>query len=315
LASRKLEERVEQLRQLRSNPSNPEIDAILRKALADRSGLIIAEAAKTIGELHLSSWISQLLDAFSRLFVDSVKADPKCFGKTAIVRSLVQLDYSESQPFIRGLRHVQMEPTMGGQEDSAAQLRANCALALVQCTDLRRFEILSYLVEALTDALDPVRIEAVRALHQLAGDEATLLLRLKARFGDRRPLIVGHVFDALLSLERERAVPFVAEYLDSSDDALRDEAALALGSSRLARALEVLTHRWQQSRGGFAEVLLRAISSSRLPDAIDFLLNVLKTGTSQQATAALDALKLHKDTPEIQIKIEEAQIQRRQITL
>jgi len=313
LPSRKFEDRIEQLRHLRHNPSTPDIDVILRKAFSDRSNLVIAEAAKTVGELRLSQWIPNLLEAFDRLFDDAAKTDPKCWGKTAIVKALVQLDYSESPPFARGAHHIQMEPVYGGQEDFAFHLRANSILALVQVTDLTRFEILRYIVDAMSDPADPVRIEAVRALNQLGGDESILLLRLKARTGDRRPLIVGHVFDALLNMERDRVVSFVAEYLNSADEELRDEAALALGASRLAGAVKVLIETYNELRlETFSGVLLRAISSSRLPEAIDFVLGVLKTGSPRQSAAAAEALKLHEDSPEIQALIEQAKKSRAQ---
>lgn len=307
MPTRKLEDRIDELRQLRTNTFAVDAEAILRKAFADRSNLVIAEAAKTVGELQLSGLTAELLAAFDRLFHEPVKTDPKCWGKTAIVKVLAQLDYSESSPFVRGLRHVQMEPVYGGQEDSAVQLRANSFLALVQCSDLSRFEVLGYLVDAMSDPADPVRIEAVRALNQLGGDEAVLLLRLKARTGDRRPLIIGYVFDALLQMQRDRAVSFVAEYLKSIDEELRDEAALALGGSRVVTAVKALIETWKEVRTEqFSSVLLRAISSSGLPEAIEFLLGLLRSGTAQQSAAAADALKLHADSPHIQALIEQA---------
>jgi HEAT repeat protein len=311
LPNKKLEDRIEQLRNLRQHPPATDVDVILRKAFADRSNLVIAEAAKSVGELRLSAWIPSLLTVFGTLFEDAAKTDPKCWGKTAIVKALVQLDYSDSPPFVRGLRHVQMEPVWGGQEDFAHHLRANCALALVQCTDLTRLEVLRCLVDAMSDSADPVRVEAVRAIHQLGGDESLLLLRLKARLGDPRPLIIGHVFDALLNMERDRAVPFVSEYLSSSEEELRDEAALALGSSRLTTAVQLLIETWKEAHGeAFAGVLLRAISSSRLDEGIEFLLEVLRTGTSRQSVAAAEALKLHESSPDIQAAIEQAKKRR-----
>jgi len=294
---RKLEERIEQLRQLRTQPSPPDVlDATLRKALADRSNLVVAEAAKTAADLHLAGLIPDLLTTFDRLFEDPLKSDPKCWGKTAIVKALSQFDYSESPPFVRGSRHIQMEPVWGGSEDSAPHLRGNCFLALVQCTDLTRFSVFGHLVDAMSDSADPVRIEAVRAIHQLAGDEAVLLLRLKARVGDPRSLIIGHVFDALLDLERERAVSFVSDYMNGHSVELRDEAALALGASRMASALNVLFETWKQHPdGAFASILLRAISSSRLDEAIRFLRDLVKNGSPRQAAAAAEALNLHDD--------------------
>jgi hypothetical protein len=167
---------------------------------------------------------------------------------------------------------------------SSAQTALSRSFSAPISGDMKFWLILS---TPMTDAADPVRVEAVRALHQLGGDESVLLLRLKARLGDRRHIIIGHVFDALLNMERERAVPFVGEYLNSRDEELRDESALALGSSRLPDALGLLIQTWNEVQmDSYSGVLLRAISSSRLPAAIDFLLNVLRTGSARQSVAA-----------------------------
>jgi HEAT repeat protein len=200
-----------------------------------------------------------------------------------------------------------MEPVYGGFEDSATHLRANSFIALVQCTDILRFEIFQHLVDGMCDQFEPVRSEAVRAIHQLGGDEAVLLLRLKARLGDTEARIIGHVFDALLGLQRERAVPFVAGYLKSAGEEIRDEAALALGASRLEAGLKVLMDAWQEARiGSFSGVLLRGISSSRLDEAIDFLLELVRDGAPRESAAALEALRIHEDSPELQARIKHA---------
>jgi HEAT repeat protein len=306
----KLEERLEQLRLLRSSAA-ADAEGPLRKALKDRSNLIVAEAAKTIAVLSVRSLIPEMLGNFDRLFVDPVKADPKCWGKIAIARALIELGYDQSPPFVRGSRHVQMEPVWGGHEDAAPSLRATCLLALVQCTDLRRVEVLRRLVDATADGEDPVRIEAVRAIAQMGGDDGALLLRLKARMGDKRPLIVGHAFDALLSLEKDLALEFVVEYLDSPDVEIRDEAALALGSSRLPKTVGVLIDKWNATREPeFRGTLLRALSSSRDEGAIEFLLAVVRTGSGREASSALEALKLHEASPEIQAMVERAKADR-----
>jgi HEAT repeat protein len=307
MASRKLEEQIQQLRHLKSAALGEDAVSILRRSLADRANLIVAEAAKVIAHHRVQSLVPDLLAAFNRLFENPLKSDPKCWGKIAIVKALTALDYDASPAFLRGARHIQMEPVMGGQEDAAPALRAYCYLALVQCSDLSRFEVLRYLVEALGDKADPVRIESVRALEQMGGDESILLLRLKAKAGDLSPIITGHVFDALLNLERDQAVPLVAEFLQSADPEIRDESALALGGSRLASALELLIQKWNGNPArDFRPVLLRALSSSRQERALDFLLNLVRTGSTPDSAAALDALKLHEASPEIQALIEEA---------
>jgi HEAT repeat protein len=272
---------------------------------------MVAEAAKLIAELHVSGLIPELLEAFDRLLEDPAKKDPKCWGKTAIVKALTEMDHTDSAPFIRGSQHIQMEPVWGGQEDAAVHLRANCFLALVQCDDLGRAEILRHLVDGMADDADPVRIEAVRAIAQMGGDEASLLLRLKARLGDARPAVAGQVFDALLDLDGEKAVGFVSEYLGSTKLDVRDEAALALGSSRLPLSVDRLMAVWRETSNlEFRSVLLRALSASRQQTAIDFLLALVKGGTSRDSTSAIEALKLHEHSPEIQKLVQQAQNER-----
>ena len=306
---KKLEERLEDLRQLRlAAPS--EVEPALKKALTDRSNLLVAEAAKLSAELHCVGLTPNLIAALSRLFEDPVKNDPKCKGKTAIVRALATLDYSESPAFLRAATHVQMEPVWGGQEDAASHLRAEAVLSLVQCTDLTRSEILRHLVDALADASETVRIEAVRALEQMNGDEAAVVLRLKAHSGDNRPAVSGQVFDSLLSLERDRAVGFIKQFLKSDNSETRDEAALSLGASRLPAAVEVLIASWTQQSCDFAPVLLRALSSSRQELALEFLLGLVRDGMGRDASAALEALALHGDSPEIQNRIDQARRER-----
>jgi len=213
--TRKTEDRINELKLLRSGSSEA-ADPPLTRALGDKSNLVVAEAAKIIGELQRSNLIHDLLVNFGRLFEDPVKSDPKCWGKTAIIKALIALDHDESGPFLRAATHVQMEPVYGGQEDSAIHLRANAVLALVQCTDLTRSEILRHVVDALVDPSDTVRIEAIRTLEQMNGEEAAVLLRLKSHLGDKRSSVVGQVFDSLLALERERGIEFVSRFMKSN---------------------------------------------------------------------------------------------------
>jgi HEAT repeat protein len=308
--NRSVEDRILQFRRLRSaRTENAEAD--VRKGLQDRSNLVAAEAARTAAALRLSSLIPAMLAAFERLFHEPVKSDAKCWAKTAIVKALTDLDYDQSGPFVRGLSHVQMEPVMGGREDTASQLRALSALALVQCSDLGRVRIMRHLLEALTDVNEHVRCEAIRALAQLGGDEAALVLRLKGKLGDPEVGVLGHVFDALISLEEGAGVAFVEPYLDSARTDIRDEAALALGASRRADAVAILIARWKDSSSSeFRDVLLRAMASSRIQPAVDFLLELVGTGSDRESAAALAALELLEGSEEIQNQIEAAKRRR-----
>ena len=307
----RIEDQLEQLRQLRTATglSGSEVDRILRKALEDRSNLVVASAAKLAVIHSRGALIPGLIAAFERLLDDPAKTDPKCWGKTAVVKALAELDYSESPVFLRGMRHVQMEPTFGGREDSAVLLRSHATLAIVQCVDLDRDAKLRHLVDMLADSADPVRGEAVRAIEQMDGQEAALLLRLKAYGSDKSAQVTGQVFDSLLRLEGGRAVTFVAQFMtrDASNEEVRDEAALALGGARLPDAAKALMEAWRTTRSTeFRGTLLRALSASREETALAFLLHLVKTGISRDVAAALEALELHKDSPEIQERIEAA---------
>jgi HEAT repeat protein len=200
-----------------------------------------------------------------------------------------------------------MEPVYGGKEDSATHLRGNALLALAQCSDLTRGEVLRHLVDALADPSEPVRVDAIRALEQMDGEEAALVLRMKAHAGDKEPAVVGQAFDSLLALDRDRAVGLVAGFLESGNPEVRDEAALSLGASRLPEAVRVLIEAWKSSK---ESVLLRALSASRDEAALAFLLALVRQGISREAAAALEALSLHAESPDIQARIDQARRER-----
>ncbi len=306
MASREIEKKLERLSLLREADRGEAI-AGLRKALDDRANVLAAKAAKIAGERELRELIPDLVRAFDRLMEKPVERDPQCWGKNAIAVALRDLGYDSAAPFLRGLRHVQMEAVWGGREDTAQVLRAACCAALPQCADLTREDVLRHLVDALADVSDRVRADAARSIEHMGGADAALLLRLKARVGDKEAHVTGQAFESLLRLERDGALSFVAEFLDSKDDDVCAEAALALGSSRLPEALAILKEAWKRpSDWRRRQVCLRGLSASRLPEAIDFLLELVTGGREGEAVQALDALALHRDSAEIRSKVEEA---------
>jgi HEAT repeat protein len=299
MAVRKIEQEIDRLSLLRTMDPAVAIPA-LRKALGDRVNLIVAKAAKITGERQFRELIPDLLRAFDRIFENAVEHDPQCWGKNAIAAALKDLEHTESAPFLRGLRYIQMEPVMGGQVDTAETLRGTCLLALVACSDLHHDDAMRCFVDALTEKSQTVRLEAVRALGQMAGREAALVLRLKARIGDDEPSVAAQVFDALLSIEGEQAVPLLSDLLHSGKAAVREEAALALGSSRLPRACDLLREAYSTARDpDFREVLLRAVSLTRTESGLQWLLELVRTARKRDAVNALHALALHKSSDEI----------------
>jgi hypothetical protein len=300
-----VEERLEALSRLREAPAEEAV-AELRKALVDRVNVVVAKAAKIAAERQFQALTADALEAYGRLFEDAVKRDPQCWGKTALAGALKDFGYSESAPFLRGLEHKQMEPVWRGEVDTAENLRGVCLLALAQCADLDRGEALRRFVDGLTEKSPAIRQEAARGLGQMAGDESALVLRLKARMGDESPQVIGQVFDSLVAIEGAGALRFVASFLPRADETA-EEAALALGSTRLEGAFEILRKAWTAARDPqFRPVLLRAISVSRLESAIGWLVDIVRSGRKADAEAAVEALALHASSEEIRGHVEEA---------
>lgn len=306
MANRRIEEQIEALSRLRGGEPGPAVAAV-RKALKDRAGLVAAKAAKIAAELQLREVIPDLVEAFDRLFTDAVQRDPQCWGKNEIAKALAGLDYRDSAPFLRGARHIQMEPVWGGQADTASNLRGICLLALIACSDIRREQILRCLVDALVEPAQTVRVEAIRAVVEMGGDDSALLLRLKARAGDGEPAVVGQAFDGVLRLEGAAAIEFVAGFLRADSEYVQAEAALALGSSRLPEAVAALESAWAETRDpALRGAIARAISASRQERGFAFLLDLVKNGRPSDSAAAIDALAIHRESPEIWRRVEEA---------
>ena len=293
MAKRNIEAEVDAVSALRD--ISPEHAAPrLRNALSDRANLVSAKAAKVAAELQLRHLIPDLLGAFDRLYVKPVERDPQCWAKNAIAQALVDLEYREHAPYLMGARHVQMEPVWGGQEDTAQTLRGICLLALVTCNDIPRAEIFRILVDAMTDKAQVVRVEAVRGIAEMEGEEASLLLRLKARLGDKEAAVTGQVFDSLLRLEPTRALPLVKGYLVGGSEELKEEAALALGASRNAEAVDILLEAIPSAvEPYFRKTVLRALGASRNEKAIAFLRGLVEADGLDVA-GAKEALALYE---------------------
>jgi hypothetical protein len=311
MAVRNIERELEALSALRNTASGESRIRTLRKALHDKVNVIVARAAKLTGELQISELEPDLSAAFDRLMTDSLKTDPKCWGKEAIATALKDMGHADSTVFRKGLQHVQLEPVWGGEEDTAANLRATCALALLQCTDITREEKLWCVMPLLTERSPSLRKDGAIALESLEGREAALLLRIKSRMGDEDATVTGQVFESLLRVEGDAAVPFVVEFLRSPNSEVSSEAALALGASRLASAVSALKAVFGQK---FSlrdhDLLCRALSISRQQEAIEFLLDLVRHRRPNEALAALEALHLYRDSAEIRHKISDAVSQR-----
>jgi HEAT repeat protein len=270
----------------------------LRKALAHRNNFVVGKAAGLVREFQLEQLIPELLTAFDRFMLcsgkdDPVKSDPQCWAKNALSRSLAAFEYQDAAVFLRGMKHIQLELVWGGTSDTAGTLRATCALALVQCRSLLDADLLTHLVELLADKDKSVRVEIVRAIEQVGSPSAALLLRLRALLGSgvnpEEPEVLGACYSGILRLEGISAIPWVSRFLATADDSAA-EAALAIAGTHSAQGFKVLRERLaKESDPWFCSVLLSAIALTRQDEAIEFLLDTVRT-ESLQAEAATEAI-------------------------
>jgi hypothetical protein len=277
----------------------------LRKALAHRNNFIVAKVAKLVADAELFALLPEVLAAFDRFFIDAEKTDPKCWAKDALVKTLVKLEHRQKDAYLRGLRHHQMEASWGPPIDSAGALRGACAHALVDCPGINDADLLAILLDPLTDTDKTVRIEAARAIGQVGGVSAALILRLRALLAKDEPEVLGAVYSALLSVEGSRAVALVAAALEEGDD-LAAEAAFALADARTPESLAPLLARFRAGADTwFTGVLLSAIALTRLPEAIDFLLALIARDT-REAPAAIEAIGRSAPNAELRARVEQA---------
>jgi hypothetical protein len=299
---RRFEEQLAALEQLRRQPPQASIEP-LRRALTHRNNYLVAKAADLVRDFRLPELIPELLVAFDRCFANPIKNDPQCWAKNALSRALATLEFQDAAIFLRGMRHIQLEPVWGGQSDTAATLRATCALALVACRGLPETDLLTYLIELFTDKDKSVRVEAVRAVEQVGSPSAALLLRLRAILAGDEPEVLGACYNGILGIDGTAAIPWISRFLKTADDAAA-EAAFAIAADRSPQAFVALRERFLQEHDPwFQAVLLSAIGLTRQQAGLDFLLHLVRT-ESPHAEAAIDAILRSMPSTEITSQLE-----------
>jgi hypothetical protein len=299
-----LEEQLDRLAELRSEPDVEVVRREALRALEGRSHLVAAKGAQRIGERGLIDAVPELLSAFDRFLVDPVEHDKGCVAKTAIARALLELEAREADGvFLRGVRHVQKEGAYGGPQDTAVELRAVCAHGLAVS---RHPDAVYELVDLLVDPEPPARAAAARALGISGRVEAEALLRLAVRAGEAEPEVLAECFGALLELAPDRSLGFVAGFLSAGDEAAT-AAALALGESRLEGAVAALREAYGSCAvAELGDTFLLALSMTRRGPAFDFLLGRIARGSGRDAAGALRALALHHHDDALRRRVEEA---------
>jgi HEAT repeat protein len=313
---RSFEDQLAALDGLRQQPPEARTGP-LRKALAHRNNYVAAKAAEIVRDFSIAELTPDLLSAFNRFFTDPVKSDPQCWAKNALGRALSTLEHQDPEVFLRGMRHVQMEPVWGGRSDTAGTLRGTCALALAQCRSRSDGEVLNHLLELFADNEKSVRVEAARALDELGTPAAAHLLRLRAVLASDEPEVLGACYSGILHIEGKSAIAWLSRFLTPGDD-LAAEAALAIASDRSPEAFHALRRRFladsppesrkndlKMNDSWFLSVLLSAIALTRQPEAHDFLLDQVRA-ESLHAEAAIEVILRSGASPEAVRQLEQA---------
>lgn len=289
--AKRLEQKLAQISALRKGEPDAAAIKILASILAKDEGAAVARVADLVVEWALFEQQPLLVKAFERLLEGGSDIDPQCWGKIALVKALQALGWHDPEVFRLGCRCVQMEPVWGGQEDSAPALRAQSALALSGCPGIPYDQAINELVRLLADPSWNVRVGAALAVANLGYPQGAALLRLRALLGDSEPRVIGACLEGLLHLSQIEAVPFIQEFLNHPDAAIRLEAHCVLAASSLTEAvglakseLETLTN--PRAR----KAVMAALASSPSPSALDFLLGLLSRGGRSKALAALEVL-------------------------
>ncbi|MEJ2156503.1 MAG: hypothetical protein P8X96_14280 [Desulfobacteraceae bacterium] len=297
------EEKLSVLRDLQKASISEGTRIALGKALAGANNIIVAEAAKTAGRLGMEKMIPDLLKAFDRLLDNPLKRDKGCLAKEAIIETLDKLEYDQVDIFFHGIRYYQIEPAYLRPVDTAAILRGRCAFALVR---IGGAGVVFELVELLVDPEPQARIAAVKALTGISSDISEPLLRLKTRQGDEDHQVVAECLFALMDVNPENSVGFVEKFLflgsedfselSDRDLILAENAALAIGGSKLEIAFEILQHHRENSiNPEFQDMLLMPMALTRFEGAFNYLIDIIENGFRQSAVSAVNAIKLFGD--------------------
>ncbi|MEM6994963.1 MAG: hypothetical protein AAF721_30905 [Myxococcota bacterium] len=306
--ARKFEDRLAEVRDAVADPKTPAHRQRLVKTLGGQQGYLIsvAAAALTPDDPEL---VTAACEAFERLLEDPIKRDPQCHGKAAIASALYDAEIRAEATFLAGVAHVQLEPVLGGRQDTAAHLRGVSLMALVHGQHPRAITCAGAM---LADPERSARLAALRALSACNQPEAAEpLLRLRLELGDEDPEVLSDCMAALLEVSPAENLAVVGARLRGADATAAEAAALALGTSRVAGAFEVLRDHLQEDFvSDRRRTLFVALAMLRSDVAWQYLIEVIMDGGEGAPADAIDALATFKEHGGLRERVEAAAMDR-----
>ena len=299
---------------LRRDPDDAAHEEVA-EALGHRSAQVVGAAARVAAESGTRALVPSLIAAFERLMKRGRRADPGCLARTAIAEALLRLDADCDDVLLAGVRRVEPIGRRGG--DTAAALRGACGVALCQQDHP---DALLHAADLLADPEPAARTAGARAVAALGRPAGLPLLRLRASLGDPEPSVVEECFNALLALDPDEQIAFVACFLGAPTTAttgplptvrfgesIEEAAALALGSSRLDAALPHLAA-WADRLSGSDRrpFAWSALAMLRHEAAWTHLLGRIETGSTRSALEVVQALGPFRSDERLTARIREA---------
>ena len=303
-ASLTLETQLAQVRELSARPIADVSDRELAVLLASKHSAVVQRAAALAGQGRRESLSDDLAAAFERFMIHPERTDRGCLAKFAIVNTLCGLDHRDAAIYLRGVRHVQREPSFGGAVDTAGELRGRCAIALAECNYP---DAMLEIAPLLADADVPSRVGGIRAVAAFNSVEAAALLRFKLLSGDREDLVMAECTAGLLAIEPEKHIDFLASFLESAPRDGRMGVLAALGESRQPAALTILRRNYESARTPEGrKAALEAIAVLRVDGAEVFLLDLVTQSLHPRAREVIESLQPRKGDSRFRARLAEA---------
>src|ERR1700761_1339537 len=99
MPSRKIEQQLEKLSELRAHARDGETLAALRQGLANPGNVVAAKTAKIAADFTRRDLLPDLLASYHRMFENPRQPDPQCWGKNALAKALKDLGHAASEDF------------------------------------------------------------------------------------------------------------------------------------------------------------------------------------------------------------------------
>jgi HEAT repeat protein len=302
LRSRQTQDRIQAVKQITSL-EQPQRQALLLEALADKSPYVAAQAAEALGDGADDGAALVMTETFGTLCEDGPKLDPGCHIRANLAFSLGRLEYRPASEMLRlGIRITQIEPVGGVPFDTAAHLRGNCALALAQIRDpdcVRDIALLLFDRSGFAFARAPIdptikmepRKAAARALSLSGRLEARLPLTLKLVHPENEePEVLQECMTALVDLEDPHALEALEPYLKHSDRRLAAYSALMIARTQSPGAAALLADAIPSFSGDALRAVVLALATVRAPEAYDQLHRLAQSDREAVRLAVIDAL-------------------------